>query len=353
MQSHAQLSRSHIVTSGRSGSSHHTGIPHFTDVSFQPYAKAEHRIDNSQLVHVSGGIMRISFLSALLLIGPSIFGQSPASFPPLVSPEWLKQHLQDPDLVVLHVGFGRKDYLREHVPGARFMWFNWLCPSTPDESTIMAPVAAADSILEQAGISDNSRVVVYFTSGNVSTTTRIMFALLFFGFEDRAALLDGGLDGWKRAGGAITKDVPTVARGSLTLHSNTSIIADAGYVLSHLSDPSVTIVDARGKNFYDGGSAGSARTGHIRGAISIPFSTLVDSLNTFKSTTELKSLFDRAGYKKGSTVVAYCHVGQQATVVLEACRLLNIDYKLYDGSFEDWGALDDRYPAEITPVKEK
>src|SRR3712207_9545320 len=50
----------------------------------------------------------------------------------------------------------------------------------------------------------------------------------------------------------------------------------------------------------------------------------------------LAKLFRDAGVAPGDTVVTYCHIGQQATAVLLAARLLGHPVRLYDGSFEDW-----------------
>jgi thiosulfate/3-mercaptopyruvate sulfurtransferase len=47
-------------------------------------------------------------------------------------------------------------------------------------------------------------------------------------------------------------------------------------------------------------------------------------------------MFTEAGYKPGDHVIAYCHIGIQATSVVFAARTLGIDAKLYDGSFQDW-----------------
>ena len=288
-----------------------------------------------------------------LILAASVGAQTSEALPAVVSPQWLQKHQKDADLVVLHVAFSRRDYTREHIPGARFIWFSWLSPSTPDGSTEMASIPEAVQVLEEIGISRESRLVVYFTGNNVSTTTRTIFSLLYFGFEGRVALLDGGLDGWKRTGGSVTKDVPSVNRTSLQLELRADLLADAEYVRKHLDDASVSIVDARSKNFYDGSGSGT-RPGHIKGAVSMPFSTIVDSLNQFKSRDELEKIFREAGVKKGTTVVAYCHVGQQATIVLQAARLLGYQMKLYDGSYEEWPSLDEaRYPVEQTPVSDK
>jgi thiosulfate/3-mercaptopyruvate sulfurtransferase len=139
--------------------------------------------------------------------------------------------------------------------------------------------------------------------------------------------------------------------GTVTVQVRPQIFADGAFVKDHLNDPNVTIVDARSKVYYDGRPTGQPKTGHIRGAVSVPYSEVVDSLARFKSPEELRTLFEEAGVKKGSTVVTYCHVGQQATATLLAARLLGYDVRMYDGSFEDWSYQDGSFPVE-TPKKE-
>lgn len=298
--------------------------------------------------------MRFAFpaLLAVILTVPSP-AQPVSSMPPVVSPEWLKQHQSDPDLVVLHVAFSRRDYAREHILGARFIWFSWLSPSTPDGSTEMAPLADAKKVLEELGLSSSSKLVVYFMGNNISTTTRTIYSLMYFGFEGRVALLDGGLDGWKKSGGPVTAEVPKVSPTVVTVSPRPELLADAEFIRQHLTDPSVTLVDARAKNFFEGTGSGM-RPGHIKGAVSLPFSSMADTLNQFKSKEELEKLFRAAGIAKGNTVVAYCHVGQQATVVLTAARILGHPVMLYDGSYEEWPNLDEtRYPVEQTPLSDK
>ena len=131
-----------------------------------------------------------------------------------------------------------------------------------------------------------------------------------------------------------------------------SVITDADWVKTNLNNPAVCLVDARGRNFYDGNGGGIARTGHIKGAKSIPFTTLVDSTNRVKDLATLQKMFEDAGVKKGMRVVSYCHVGQQATVVYSVAMLLGFDAMVYDGSFEDWNVRGEDYPVE-KPEPEK
>jgi thiosulfate/3-mercaptopyruvate sulfurtransferase len=288
-------------------------------------------------------------LLACVSTGHSKPGQSPL----FVSTEWLAQHLNEPGVTVLQVGFSRPEFQLGHIPGARFLWFDWLAISTPDLSTEMPPLTHADSVLEMLGITGNSTIVLCFTGTNITTTTRMLLAFTYFGIGDHVSVLDGGLDRWKAEKRPLSSETDSVRRTSLTLHTQPSCIVSADWVKSNLDNPAVAIVDARDKRFYGGNGGGVARTGHIKGAISIPFSSCVDSTGRAKDAGTLQKLFDDAGVKKGMRVVTYCHVGQQATLVYAIARSLGYDAAVYDGSFQEWNVRGDAYPVEKPPAADR
>src|SRR5262249_19581535 len=149
-------------------------------------------------------------------------------------------------------------------------------------------------------------------------------------------LLDGGMDAWIKAGQPVTDVIPPAERGTLSELKINPIVVDAPYVRSHVGTPGVAVVDARDAVFYDGvNTAGrdnqKQRTGHIAGARSVPFTEVVDENLMVRSPEALTALFTKAGVKPDDTVIAYCHIGQQATAVLFAARSLGHKVLLYDG----------------------
>ena len=93
--------------------------------------------------------------------------------------------------------------------------------------------------------------------------------------------------------------------------------------------------------FYSGlrmdmGGGRSHEAGHIPGAKNLPFNSLGDDSLQFLPVDELRRRFAAVGVQPGDTVAAYCHIGQQATVVLFSARLLGHPIRLYDGSMNDW-----------------
>ncbi|HEU4996228.1 MAG TPA: rhodanese-like domain-containing protein [Gemmatimonadaceae bacterium] len=262
-----------------------------------------------------------------------------------VSTAWLADHLKDPDLVLLHVG-EKSEYDAGHISGARFVSLQDIAvsgQSSPSGLTLEMPAATdLHDRLANLGIGDKSRVVVYYGKDWVTPSTRVMFTLDYAGLGPRSALLEGGMQQWKRDGHEVTADAPVApSAGTLSPLRTRPIVVDAAWVNAHLGKKGVSVVDARDTVFYSGTRTGGRapqehRTGHIAGAKSVFFNTLFDDKNTLKPPAELRALFAAAGVQPGDTVVTYCHIGQQATATLFAARSLGHPVLLYDGSFEDW-----------------
>lgn len=260
----------------------------------------------------------------------------PASL--VVSAEWVASHRTDPGVVLLHVG-ERAGYEREHIPGARYISFEDVArrgEAVGGNTLEMLPPEELRANLERFGVSDDSRIVVYYADEWVSPATRVIFTLDWFGLGDRTTLLDGGIDAWKRRGLPLTSDVQAVPKGKLSSRTPRPIIVDAAWVRANAPGKGIALVDARAPVYYDGPKHGEHRPGHIPGAVNIPFTVLADDSLRLTSLAALRERFRAAGVKDGDTVVAYCHIGQQATAVLFAARALGHEVKLYDGSFDDW-----------------
>ena len=259
--------------------------------------------------------------------------------PILVDPVWLNEHLKDPELVLLQANSIRMDYLKEHIAGARFLWTGSLAPNTPEGSFNAPDAKAATEILQQLGISNDSHVVVCHVYGDVTPAARMFLTLEHFGLRGQVSFLNGGLEAWKKAGFPTTKDVPAVKKGTFVAKPG-NLLVDKDYVLKTITSPTGVVVDARMKDVYDGAPTGYPRDGHIAGALNIPFNEMTDTNNMFKANEQLAAYFNPVVPDKNKEIVTYCFIGQTASSVYMAARLLGYEVKLYDGSMQEWSRIE-------------
>lgn len=261
----------------------------------------------------------------------------------VVDVPWLAAHLADPDLVLLHVG-RKEEYATAHIPGARLVTLRDIAVES-DGLTLQLPTASdLKKRLGALGIGNSSKVVVYYGKDWISPATRIVFTMQAAGMGDRVALLDGGMDEWRRLAQPTTAQVPAEKSAPGPDLNMQSLIVDAAFVRAHARSPGYALIDARAPVYYDGvepsGDMRKLRKGHIPGAVNIPFNLVAHMDNKLKTRAQLEALFRDKGIAPGTRLIVYCHIGQQATAIMFAARSLGMDSVLYDGSFEDWTQND-------------
>jgi thiosulfate/3-mercaptopyruvate sulfurtransferase len=246
--------------------------------------------------------------------------------------------------LVLHTG-AEAAYQAGHIPGAVFVTGADISVTGPEPALLALEMPDPQDLhakLGALGISDEGLIVVSYSPGQLPAATRIMLTLDAAGLGERARLLDGGQAAWERAGGSLAAEVAEAPGAALTAFEMKQLIVTAADVQAALDSGDIVVVDARAAEFYAGERAGfagqgrQAALGHVSGAASVPFDSLTAEDGTLKSDAELRQIFAAAGIEPGDRLIVYCHVGQQATAVILAARLLGIEAQLYDGSFQDW-----------------
>jgi len=262
-----------------------------------------------------------------------------APVPLVVDGSWLSQHLTDPRQVIVHAASSRAEYEAGHVPGARLLLFSSYAPSLAGLSSQMPPAAVLDSVLEEIGVNDGDRIIIY---GQPLQMARLLVTLEHVGLKGRVSVLDGGVDAWRDAGRAVSHAAAAVTRGSFTPRIDPSVIADIDYVRANGATAGMSILDARSPEFFLGYSPGQMpRAGHIPGAKNVPYSSLTAELTQLRDEPKLSRVFTAAGVKQGDTVVTYCHIGMQASLLYYAARRLGYTARIFDGSFEEWSKRAD------------
>ena len=263
----------------------------------------------------------------------------------LVSTDWLARHLNDPAVVILHVG-ERAGYDTGHIPGARFIALSDLAVTRGPLRNELPPVADLQKLFAAAGVGDTSRVVLYGDRLGLFAA-RAWFTLDYLGHGSRAALLDGGLEKWRAERHPITQQQPRVKPAAFTARVNPGVVVQLAEVqnLSRQAANPVTapavLLDARPPEEYAGAKVfPGLRPGHIPGAASLYWMKTLESDDDpqLLPPFELRRLFTAAGATPGNRVVTYCVTGVQASHLYFTAKYLGYDAALYDGSFMEWSA---------------
>lgn len=292
----------------------------------------------------------ISVATLALLAGCARSNSQPdAVMDTLVTAEWLSQHLEDPDLVVLdctvrvepdeegniQVFSGRADYEGGHIPSAGFA--DLMVDLSDDESPHSFAVGKPEQFcaaMGALGVGDDSTVVLYDATGSV-WAARVWWMLRWAGF-DRAALLDGGLKAWKDEGRPLSTEEVDRPVKTLTPAPRPELIADRDEVFAALDDDAVSIIDTLPEASFRGEMAMYDRPGHIPGATNIPALSLLDESGRYRPYDELAAMFDG---DKNARTITYCGGGIAASSnAFIMTRLGFTDVAVYTASLQEWAA---------------
>ena len=263
------------------------------------------------------------------------------TFGPIVSPEWLREHLDDANLRIVDFrwyllgGKGRDAYAQGHIPGAVFVDLEAVTGHEGGGRHPLPTGAQFEEEMQKAGISAATRVVAYDDAGG-SIASRLWFLLSWFG-HDAEAVLDGGIGAW---GEVLTAEIPNVRRGTFrSSEPDRSKILDFDDVRKLAGVP---LLDARAGERYRGEKEPvDPKAGHIPGALSAAWAENLRPDGRFKSPEELRGRFADLGVDGENGAVVYCGSGVNATHDLLAMELAGLtNGRLYAGSWSDWSEHD-------------
>ncbi|MGF1605278.1 MAG: 3-mercaptopyruvate sulfurtransferase [Rhodothalassiaceae bacterium] len=270
---------------------------------------------------------------------------------PLVSTDWLAEHLEAPDIRIVDASWhmpdtgrdARAEYREAHVPGAVFFDIDDIADTDSSLPHMVPSPEKFASRVRKLGLGDGNRIIVYDTGG-VHPAARVWWMFRLFGSRD-VAVLDGGLRKW-RAEGRPLDDLPPVPRERhFTARLQVPLIRDRHQVLRHVERGDAQIADTRPADRFDGSQPEpreGVRAGHMPGAKNLPFDRLFNPDGTYKTGAALKAELDSAGIDPSRPLVTSCGSGVTACcLALSLATLGARDVAVYDGSWTDWGSHGD------------
>ena len=263
----------------------------------------------------------------------------------IVDLNWLKENMENEDVLILDAR-GEEAYNKGHIPGSiavTWQQFSVMQGQPGDENwgTVLEGKELSEK-LSEVGITKDKKIVVYAdTQKGWGDEGRIVWMLRGVGLEN-AVMLDGGFNYWKSEKNEVSKETKKPTPSTIEVSSiDTGVDIKTDELIEKLDK--VKIIDVRSSKEYSGAiDYGESRGGHIPGSININFMEFLDKDGTLKEASEIKSILDKNGIKKGDEIVTYCTAGIRSAHMQIVLDMLGYkDAKNYDQSFYAWAGNKD------------
>jgi thiosulfate/3-mercaptopyruvate sulfurtransferase len=264
----------------------------------------------------------------------------------LVESDWVAQHLKDPKVRIVESNEDVLLYDVGHIPGA--VKIDWQGDLQDSVRRDYIDRLHFEKLMSKAGIANDTTVVFYGDKNNW-WACYAFWTFKLFGHKD-CRILNGGRQKWIDEKRELSKDVPSYPATKYTSpeRDDHTIRAFRDEVTGHLKSK-LPLVDVRSPQEYSGEllhmpnypQEGALRGGHIPGAKNIPWAKAARENGTFKSSDELKALYEPQGITSDKNIIAYCRIGERSSHTwFVLTYLLGYPHvRNYDGSWTEWGNL--------------
>jgi thiosulfate/3-mercaptopyruvate sulfurtransferase len=263
----------------------------------------------------------------------------------MVDTAWLEEHLSDENLAIVEVDEDTGAYEKGHIPNAIAINWETELHDLPRRDFISSEQLA--TLLGEKGISNDQTIILY--SGNNNWFASYAYWLFKYRGVDNIKLLNGGRKKWELESRTLDQEQPSRSRVTYQVgseHPELRIFRDE--VLQRVEGDGAW-VDVRSPEEFRGELLAPPHLpqeqaqvpGHIPGASNITWSKTVNEDGTFKTTEELRKLYEVEGITPDKDIVTYCRIGERSShswFVLK--ELLGFDkVRNYDGSWTEYGSL--------------
>jgi thiosulfate/3-mercaptopyruvate sulfurtransferase len=267
--------------------------------------------------------------------------------PSVVSTHWLAARLDQVEVRVLDASWylpssgrdGRAEFRAGHIPGSHYFDLDEV---SDDRTSLPHMLPTATRFAEHVGalgVGNDSTVVVYDGSGANLSAGRAWWLFRAFG-HDRVAVLDGGSKKWKAEGRAMETGIPRIEPAVFTAKLRPGIVRTMDDVADALRSGSAQVVDTRSHGRFEGSDSEprpGLPSGHMPGALNLPYSSLVAADGTLLPLDELRQRIAGAGIRLDRPIIGSCGSGVSACAFLLALDTLGVEgATLYDGSWTEW-----------------
>jgi len=271
---------------------------------------------------------------------------------PVVSAEWLAEHLDDPSVRIVDATVhlpdtgrnAKAEYSQEHIPRAGFFDLDVIADPVNPLPRKFPPREVFAREVGKLGIGNDTHVVAYDTPGLYSAA-RVWWLFRQYG-HDRVSVLDGGLKYWKMRGLPVQAGALECSPANFSVTSERDLLALWPQVLEASRGEASQVIDARTPGRFAGTEQDrypGTRAGHIPNSLNLYWADLLEAESrTLLPVAELRERFDKAGILWDKPVTATCGSGLTACILALGLHLCGKDdWRVYDGSWDEWGRRQD------------
>lgn len=265
--------------------------------------------------------------STLLVIAVTV-----ATAQDLISVNDLATISKNNDVVIVYAG--AEDGYKVHITGAISVPHTLLYNNEPFRALIK-PAGEMAKILGDAGVTPEKTIVVY-DEGSNKYSARMYWMLKYLGAPN-VKVLNGNLTAWKAGRKPVTGTPTKLAATTFTANPDASILSNMEEVRGANGNAGYVLVDVRKPDEYAGTAETELRKGHIPGAVNLNYELALDAKVMYKSSDELKTLFESKGITPDKTIILYCETSVRAGSTYLALKSLGYpNVKVYDGAYIEW-----------------
>ena len=274
---------------------------------------------------------RYTFISLFMLL---LWSEVVVSEMLRMSPEELKQQLQDKNLIILDTRKS-EDYQAGHIQGA----LNYPVQLTYENQSLNGKISQpvqTQKIFRSLGLSKSSQVVIY-DDGQLVDAARLFWVLEVYGLT-QVKVLDHGFDSWLSRKYPVSLETAEAMPSKYIATINHKRLASKFTTQLATRNSNQLIIDARKISDYIGKTSSAKRFGHIPTAINIPASHNISQSEQYGSLKPVDMLARVYGdIPKNKKIVIYCAIGRVSSSNYLALRELGYDVANYDASWNEWG----------------
>ena len=263
------------------------------------------------------------------------------NLPLVINPDDLNSIMQQDNIILIDM-CKADDYPKGHIAGAIYLDYPMIISGEKPVMGRLPTQEKLDQAMSSIGLTKDKHVIAYDDEGG-GKAARLIWTLHSIGHFN-ASILDGGMINWKEESRPLSTDITTATPSDYTCNITEYFLRHRAYILEHLNDDNVKLLDARSLPEYVGEKCFAARGGHIPGAIRYEWTDCMDVVNNMRLLPDdkLQSTLNELGLTKDNEIICYCHTHHRSALSYLVLKKLGYDnVKGYPSSWSDWGNQTD------------